>query len=44
MHRAFLRSILEAPDDDAPRLIFADWLDEGLSQGGVDSADKTARS
>lgn len=25
---AFLRAILENPDDDAPRLVFADWLDE----------------
>jgi uncharacterized protein (TIGR02996 family) len=25
---AFLTSIMENPDDDAPRLIFADWLDE----------------
>lgn len=25
---AFLASIIENPDDDAPRLIFADWLDE----------------
>jgi uncharacterized protein (TIGR02996 family) len=25
---AFRRSILEAPDDDAPRLVYADWLDE----------------
>jgi uncharacterized protein (TIGR02996 family) len=25
---AFLQSILEAPDDDSPRLIYADWLDE----------------
>lgn len=25
---AFLRSICEHPDDDAPRLIFADWLEE----------------
>ena len=24
----FLRTICEAPDDDLPRLIFADWLDE----------------
>jgi uncharacterized protein (TIGR02996 family) len=24
----FLQAILEAPDDDAPRLIFADWLDD----------------
>jgi uncharacterized protein (TIGR02996 family) len=25
---AFIRAILAAPNDDAPRLIFADWLDE----------------
>ena len=25
---ALLRTILEAPDDDAPRLVFADWLEE----------------
>lgn len=25
---AFLNSIMQAPDDSAPRLIFADWLDE----------------
>ena len=25
---AFLRAILADPDDDAPRLVFADWLDE----------------
>lgn len=25
---AFLRAIREAPDDPAPRLIFADWLEE----------------
>jgi uncharacterized protein (TIGR02996 family) len=25
---AFLRSIAENPDDDTPRLVFADWLDE----------------
>jgi uncharacterized protein (TIGR02996 family) len=25
---AFVRSILSAPDDDAPRLVFADWLEE----------------
>lgn len=25
---AFLEDILEQPDDDAPRLIFADWLEE----------------
>lgn len=31
---AFLRDILAHPDDDAPRLIFADWLEE---QGGANS-------
>lgn len=25
---AFIAAILEHPDDDAPRLVFADWLDE----------------
>ena len=25
---ALLRAVLEAPDDDAPRLVYADWLDE----------------
>jgi uncharacterized protein (TIGR02996 family) len=25
---AFLQAILEAPDDDTPRLVFADWLDD----------------
>src|SRR5262245_19778622 len=25
---AFLAAIHEAPNDDAPRLVFADWLDE----------------
>src|SRR5215218_387211 len=25
---AFLRAIREHPDDDTPRLVFADWLDE----------------
>lgn len=28
MHAAFLRSICETPFDDAPRLIYADWLEE----------------
>lgn len=26
--RAFLQAIVEAPDDDAPRLMYADWLEE----------------
>ena len=29
---AFLQAIREAPNDDAPRLIYADWLEE---QGGA---------
>jgi uncharacterized protein (TIGR02996 family) len=33
---AFLQSILETPDDDAPRLIYADWLDD---QGDADRAE-----
>src|SRR5947209_5957927 len=28
MHDAFLSAIVAAPDDDAPRLIYADFLDE----------------
>ncbi len=28
MHTDFLRAIITNPDDDAPRLIYADWLDE----------------
>ena len=27
-HAAFVQAILDAPDDDTPRLIFADWLEE----------------
>ncbi len=34
--QAFLEAILECPDDDAPRLIFADWLDE---HGDADRAE-----
>ena len=33
---AFLQAILDAPDDDAPRLLFADWLDE---RGDSDRAE-----
>lgn len=36
--QAFLQAIREAPHDDAPRLIYADWLEE---QGG---ASRTARA
>jgi uncharacterized protein (TIGR02996 family) len=28
MHDAFLSAVIEAPDEDAPRLVYADWLDE----------------
>lgn len=33
---AFLATIVEQPDDDAPRLIFADWLDD---HGDADRAE-----
>jgi uncharacterized protein (TIGR02996 family) len=33
---AFLRAVLAAPEDDAPRLVFADWLDE---HGETDRAE-----
>src|SRR5262249_9755688 len=26
--QAFLQDVIEHPDDDAPRLVYADWLDE----------------
>src|SRR5262245_31927201 len=28
MHDAFLCAIVAAPEDDAPRLVYADWLDD----------------
>jgi uncharacterized protein (TIGR02996 family) len=37
--QAFLQAIREAPDDDAPRLIYADWLEE---QGGAARAARAA--
>ncbi len=37
--RAFLEAIRETPDDDAPRLIYADWLDE---QGGGERSAQAA--
>jgi uncharacterized protein (TIGR02996 family) len=27
-HLGFLRAVIDAPDDDVPRLVYADWLDE----------------
>jgi uncharacterized protein (TIGR02996 family) len=35
-HDAFLRAVIEAPDDDTPRLVYADWLDD---HGDPDRAD-----
>src|SRR5262245_31292460 len=35
-HQPFLRTICENPDDDAPRLVYADWLDEN---GDADRAE-----
>jgi uncharacterized protein (TIGR02996 family) len=35
-HEAFLQAVVEAPEDDAPRLVYADWLDE---QGDSDRAE-----
>lgn len=28
MHQEFLQAIIETPDDDTPRLVYADWLEE----------------
>lgn len=36
---AFLQDILAHPDDDAPRLIFADWLEEQGDTAGVARAE-----
>jgi uncharacterized protein (TIGR02996 family) len=36
---AFVADILEHPDDDAPRLIFADWLEDRGGQGDVERAE-----
>jgi uncharacterized protein (TIGR02996 family) len=35
-HDAFIQAIIEAPNDDIPRLIYADWLEE---HGDSDRAD-----
>jgi uncharacterized protein (TIGR02996 family) len=37
--QAFLQAIRESPDDDAPRLIYADWLEE---QGGAARAARAS--
>ena len=28
MNDAFMRAIIATPDDDGPRLVYADWLEE----------------
>src|SRR4051794_4528226 len=28
MHAAFLQAVVEAPDEDLPRLVYADWLED----------------
>src|SRR6476619_208277 len=35
-HDALVQAILHAPDDDAPRLVYADWLEEN---GDADRAE-----
>jgi uncharacterized protein (TIGR02996 family) len=39
LRRAFLADIIAHPDDDAPRLILADWLDERDAPGDRDRAE-----
>ena len=34
---ALLRAVIEAPDEDAPRLVYADWLEE---QGGEENIER----
>jgi uncharacterized protein (TIGR02996 family) len=36
LERAFLQAILETPEEDGPRLVFADWLED---QGDTDRAE-----
>ena len=36
MHEDFLQAVLAHPDEEAPRLIYADWLEE---QGEADRAE-----
>ncbi len=36
MHDAFLHDLCDHPDDDAPRLVYADWLDD---QGDAERAE-----
>src|SRR5262249_33903554 len=36
---AFIAAIREAPDDDAPRLVFADWLEERGDEADIARAE-----
>jgi uncharacterized protein (TIGR02996 family) len=36
---ALLRAVIDAPDDDAPRLVYADWLDERADAAAADRAE-----
>lgn len=40
--RALLNAIIANPDDNAPRLIFADWLDENAVESECEKCDGTA--
>jgi uncharacterized protein (TIGR02996 family) len=42
-HQAFLQDILEHPNDDAPRLIHADWLEEHGDPIGPSSSGCSVR-
>ena len=35
---AFLAAIIANPDDDLPRLVFADWMDENCPDTAVNAA------
>ncbi len=37
--RAILQAILDAPEDDAPRLVYADWLEERGAPGDAERAE-----
>lgn len=39
MDEAFIRNIVAHPDDDAPRLVYADWLDETEDPANADRAE-----
>jgi uncharacterized protein (TIGR02996 family) len=38
-HAAFLAAIQASPDDDLPRLVYADWLDETCLPGAAEQAE-----